>query len=115
MMIKRLPDPNIKVLLVFGVLDSSVYPALLEETDDGLVVEVELGVDVLGQGLAATLTGYLTATVSTDQVTDLSTQHQSVNKTEILNGEGSKPGITALKIIFYCFTLISFIMNLFNV
>lgn len=86
MMIKRLPDPNIKVLLVFGVLDSSVYPALLEETDDGLVVEVELGVDVLGQGLAATLTGYLTATVSTDQVTDLSTQHQSVNKTEILNG-----------------------------
>lgn len=67
---------------MFGVLDSSVYPALLEETDDGLVVEVELGVDILGQRLAATLTGHLTATVSADQVTDLSTQHQSVKKTE---------------------------------
>lgn len=51
---------------MFGVLDSSVYPALLEETDDGLVVEVELGVDILGQRLAATLTGHLTATVSAD-------------------------------------------------
>lgn len=72
---------------MFGVLDSSVYPALLEETDDGLVVEVELGVDILGQRLAATLAGHLTATVSADQVTDLSTQHQSVKKIETtLNG-----------------------------
>lgn len=71
---------------MFGVLDSSVYPALFEETDNGLMVEMELGVDVLGQSLAATLTGHLTATVSTDQVADLSTQHQSVNKTETLNG-----------------------------
>lgn len=99
---------------MFGVLDSSVYPALLEETDDGLVVEVELGVDILGQRLAATLTGHLTATVSADQVTDLSTQHQSVKKTETtLNGWREQT--TAVKIIFNRFTLTSFTMIHFNV
>lgn len=36
------------VLFVFGVFDFSVYFVLFEEIDDGLVVEVEFGVDVLG-------------------------------------------------------------------
>ena len=65
---------------MLGVLDACMHPALLQEADDGLVVEVQLGVYVLGQRLAATLTRDLTGAVAADQVANLTTGAQSVNR-----------------------------------
>lgn len=65
---------------MLGVLDACMHPALLQEADDGLVVEVQFGVDVLSQRLAATLTRDLTGAVAADQVANLTTGAQSVNR-----------------------------------
>lgn len=101
---------------MFGVLDSSVYPALLEETDDGLVVEVELGVDILGQRLAATLTGTLQpqCPLIRSPICLLSIS-LSIKQKQHSTAEGNKPRTTAVKIIFNRFTLTSFTIIHFNV
>lgn len=51
---------------MFGVFDFSVYFVLFEEIDDGLVVEVEFGVDILGECLVVIFIGYFIVIVFVD-------------------------------------------------